>query len=123
MTTPAVTVTAMLSAQDLVIHQAGIDGGSAAFETTAATREAFDATRLAEHRLVAVDADSRVPGQAAVVPVSDRCAHAGWSSTPSTSALARRVEKRRRPIPRRRHRVAWNATPSQPTLRSWPEAG
>ncbi|MER7755475.1 N-acetyltransferase family protein [Kitasatospora sp. NPDC097643] len=79
MTTPSVAVAAMLpehADQVLAIYQAGIDGGDATFETTAPTWEAFDASRLAEHRLVALDGD-RVLGWAAVVPVSDRCAYAG----------------------------------------------
>ncbi|WBP91936.1 GNAT family N-acetyltransferase [Kitasatospora cathayae] len=79
MTTTSVTVTAMLpehADQVLAIYQAGIDGGDATFEEAAPTWEAFDASRLAEHRLVALDGD-RVLGWAAVVPVSDRCAYAG----------------------------------------------
>jgi phosphinothricin acetyltransferase len=80
MSTEAVTITAMLpghAEQVLAIYQLGIDGGDATFETTAPSWEAFDATRLPEHRLVAVDGDGRVLGWAAVVPVSDRCAYAG----------------------------------------------
>ncbi|MFE7524763.1 GNAT family N-acetyltransferase [Kitasatospora sp. NPDC057542] len=64
------------AAQVLAIYQAGIDGGDATFEEAAPTWEAFDGSRLAEHRLVALDGD-RVLGWAAVVPVSDRCAYAG----------------------------------------------
>ncbi|MFD5461826.1 GNAT family N-acetyltransferase [Kitasatospora sp. NPDC127059] len=63
--------------QVLAIYQAGIDGGDATFETTAPTWEAFDASRLARHRLVALDGGGRVLGWAAVAPVSDRCAYAG----------------------------------------------
>ncbi|SNX66080.1 phosphinothricin acetyltransferase [Streptomyces sp. TLI_55] len=80
MTAAAVTVTAMLpehADQVLAIYQAGIDGGDATFEETAPTWDVFDATRLAEHRLAALDGDGRVLGWAAVVPVSDRCAYAG----------------------------------------------
>ncbi|MER6304122.1 GNAT family N-acetyltransferase, partial [Kitasatospora sp. NPDC001539] len=62
--------------QVLAIYQAGIDGGDATFEQAAPAWEAFDASRLAEHRLVALDGD-RVLGWAAVTPVSDRCAYAG----------------------------------------------
>ncbi|MER7582086.1 N-acetyltransferase family protein [Kitasatospora sp. NPDC097691] len=79
MTTTSVTVTGMLpehAEEVLAIYQAGIDGGDAAFETTAPTWQAFDASRLQEHRLIAVDG-GRVLGWAAVVPVSDRCAYAG----------------------------------------------
>jgi phosphinothricin acetyltransferase len=75
----AVAVSAMLpehAKQVLAIYQAGIDGDDATFETTAPTWRAFDTSRLAEHRLVALDGD-RVLGWAAVVPVSDRCAYAG----------------------------------------------
>jgi phosphinothricin acetyltransferase len=79
-TAAAVRVTAMLpehAEQVLAIYQLGIDSGDATFETTAPIWEAFDASRLPEHRLVAVDDDGRVLGWAAVVPVSDRCAYAG----------------------------------------------
>ncbi|AUY48037.1 GNAT family N-acetyltransferase [Streptomyces sp. CB01881] len=80
MTTTGMTVTAMLPGhadQVLAIYQAGIDGGDATFETTAPAWEAFDASRLPEHRLVAVGGAGRVLGWAAVVPVSGRCAYAG----------------------------------------------
>ncbi|GAA4834136.1 N-acetyltransferase family protein [Kitasatospora terrestris] len=80
MTATAVTATGMLlghAEQVLTIYQAGIDGGDATFETTAPTWEVFNATRLPEHRLVALDGGGRVLGWAAVVPVSDRCAYAG----------------------------------------------
>ncbi|MDT7843431.1 GNAT family N-acetyltransferase [Streptomyces justiciae] len=63
--------------QVLAIYQAGIDDGDATFEEAAPTWEAFDATRLAEHRMAALDGDGRVLGWAAAVPVSDRCAYAG----------------------------------------------
>ncbi|AZS84551.1 N-acetyltransferase family protein [Streptomyces griseoviridis] len=62
--------------QVLAIYQLGIDEGDATFETTAPTWEAFDSSKLPDHRLVALD-DGRVLGWAAVVPVSDRCAYAG----------------------------------------------
>ncbi|MFJ5779523.1 GNAT family N-acetyltransferase [Streptomyces sp. NPDC093094] len=65
------------TAQVLEIYQRGIDEGDATFETTAPTWEAFDAAKLPDHRLAALDADGRVLGWAAVVPVSDRCAYAG----------------------------------------------
>nr|BFD88735.1 GNAT family N-acetyltransferase [Kitasatospora sp. Xyl93] len=80
MTANEVAVIGMLpehAEQVLAIYQAGIDDGDATFETTAPSWEAFDASRLPEHRLVAVDGDGRVLGWAAVVPVSDRCAYAG----------------------------------------------
>nr|WP_257019687.1 GNAT family N-acetyltransferase [Streptomyces sp. TLI_235] len=75
-----VTVTAMLSehaGQVLAIYRLGIDGGDATFETTAPDWAAFDAARLPQHRLVAVDGGGRVLGWAAVSPVSARPAHAG----------------------------------------------
>ncbi|WP_433177453.1 N-acetyltransferase family protein [Actinoallomurus sp. CA-150999] len=80
MTAPAVHITAMLpehADQVLAIYQLGIDSGHATFETTAPTWEAFNASKLPEHRLVAVDEHGQVLGWAAVVPVSDRCAYAG----------------------------------------------
>lgn len=80
MTAAAVTVAAMLpehADQVLAIYQAGIDDGDATFEEAAPTWQAFDATRLTEHRMAALDGDGRVLGWAAVVPVSDRCAYAG----------------------------------------------
>jgi phosphinothricin acetyltransferase len=63
--------------QVLAIYQLGIDEGNATFETTAPTWEAFDAAKLPDHRLVALDTNDRVLGWAAVAPVSDRCAYAG----------------------------------------------
>ncbi|WBO68981.1 GNAT family N-acetyltransferase [Streptomyces camelliae] len=65
------------AAQVLAIYQLGIDEGNATFETAAPTWEAFDAAKLPDHRLVALDEDGQVLGWAAVVPVSDRCAYAG----------------------------------------------
>ena len=61
----------------LRIYQAGIDEGNATFETDAPSWERFDATRLPEHRFVALDDTGTVLGWVAVVPVSDRCAYAG----------------------------------------------
>ncbi|MFB8241506.1 GNAT family N-acetyltransferase [Kitasatospora purpeofusca] len=65
------------AAQVLEIYRCGIDGGDATFEEAAPSWEVFDAARLAEHRLVAVDRADRVVGWAAVSPVSERCAYAG----------------------------------------------
>jgi phosphinothricin acetyltransferase len=59
------------------IYAAGIATGHATFEDAPPTREAFDASRLPDHRLVAVEGDRDVVGWAAVVAVSDRCAYAG----------------------------------------------
>ncbi|MEU5274883.1 N-acetyltransferase family protein [Streptomyces asoensis] len=61
----------------LAIYQLGIDEHNATFETTAPTWNAFDAVKLPEHRLVALDDGGHVAGWAAVVPVSDRCTYAG----------------------------------------------
>jgi phosphinothricin acetyltransferase len=61
----------------LVIYQAGLDGGNASFETVAPTWGAFDAGKLPEHRLVAVDADNVVRGWVAVSAVSARPVYAG----------------------------------------------
>jgi L-amino acid N-acyltransferase YncA len=68
--------------QVLAIYQLGIDEGDATFETTAPSWRNFDASHLADHRFVALDAPA--PGQAAsvvgwvaAVPVSERCVYAG----------------------------------------------
>jgi phosphinothricin acetyltransferase len=77
---PAMRIAAMESEhaeQVLAIYQLGIDEGNATFETEAPSWSAFDAAKLSDHRLVALDAGGRVLGWAAVVPVSDRCAYAG----------------------------------------------
>ncbi|MEW5657944.1 N-acetyltransferase family protein [Streptomyces cinereoruber] len=61
----------------LEIYRLGIATGHATFETTAPTWPEFDASRLPDHRLVAVDRTGEVVGWTAVTPVSDRCAYAG----------------------------------------------
>ncbi|KKK00552.1 GNAT family N-acetyltransferase [Micromonospora sp. HK10] len=61
----------------LAIYQAGLDGGDASFETAAPTWAAFDAGKLPDHRLVAVDADDTVLGWVAVSPTSSRAVYAG----------------------------------------------
>jgi phosphinothricin acetyltransferase len=61
----------------IAIYQAGVDEGNATFETSAPSWPEFTATRVAEHRFVAVDDQNRVVGWVAAVPVSDRCAYAG----------------------------------------------
>jgi L-amino acid N-acyltransferase YncA len=63
--------------QVLAIYQLGIDEGNATFETAAPDWKTFDAAKLPEHRLVALNEEGRLLGWAAVVPVSDRCAYAG----------------------------------------------
>ncbi|MBO3102361.1 GNAT family N-acetyltransferase [Cellulomonas fengjieae] len=59
------------------IYAAGIATGHATFESATPTWEAFDAGRLPDHRLVAVDEAGTVVGWAAASRVSDRCAYAG----------------------------------------------
>jgi L-amino acid N-acyltransferase YncA len=66
------------SDQVLAIYQAGIDEGDATFETAAPTWEIFDAEKLAEHRLVALDdSNGRVLGWVAVARTSSRPAYVG----------------------------------------------
>ncbi|MFB6829665.1 GNAT family N-acetyltransferase [Streptomyces hydrogenans] len=72
-----VPMTADHAEQVLAIYQAGIDEGDATFETTAPAWESFAATRLPEHRFVALDEAGRVLGWVAAAKVSDRCAYAG----------------------------------------------
>lgn len=61
----------------LAIYQAGLDGGDASFETTAPSWAAFDAGKLPDHRMVAVDAADHVIGWVAVSPTSGRAVYAG----------------------------------------------
>jgi phosphinothricin acetyltransferase len=65
------------AAEVLAIYRSGIDGGEATFETEPPTWQRFAATRLPEHRYVAVDADGRVLGWVACSPVSQRGVYAG----------------------------------------------
>jgi phosphinothricin acetyltransferase len=58
------------------IYAEGIATGDATFETAPPSWEEFDAGRLREHRLVAVEGD-RVVGWAAVAPTSARACYAG----------------------------------------------
>ena len=58
------------------IYQEGIDTGHATFETTTPTWEAFDAGKIRDLRLVAVDG-SRVVGWAAASAISSRPVYAG----------------------------------------------
>jgi phosphinothricin acetyltransferase len=60
----------------LAIYQAGLDAGNASFETRAPSWAAFDAGKLADHRLVAVH-DGMVVGWVAVSAVSTRAVYAG----------------------------------------------
>lgn len=57
------------------IYAEGIATGHATFEAEPPTWQRWDASHLAEPRLVAVDAD--VTGWAALAPVSSRCVYAG----------------------------------------------
>lgn len=59
------------------IYAAGIATGDATFETRPPTWDAFDADRLADQRLVAVDHAGTVIGWAAASAVSDRCVYSG----------------------------------------------
>ncbi|GAA3060893.1 GNAT family N-acetyltransferase [Streptomyces roseofulvus] len=70
-------MTADHAEQVLAIYQAGIEEGDATFETTVPTWDAFDASRLPEHRCVALGEAGRVLGWIAASAVSDRCVYAG----------------------------------------------
>ncbi len=59
------------------ILAAGIAGGEATFETSTPAWEHFDAGKIADARLVAVDAADDVVGWAAASPVSARAAYGG----------------------------------------------
>lgn len=61
----------------LRIYQQGIDTGEATFETRAPSWEEFDARRLPQHRLVAIDDFDAVLGWVAVTPYSSRPVYAG----------------------------------------------
>jgi L-amino acid N-acyltransferase YncA len=58
------------------IYAEGIATGDATFETTPPSWEEFDAGRLREHRLVAIE-DGEVVGWAALAPTSSRACYAG----------------------------------------------
>lgn len=58
------------------IYAEGIATGQATFETEPPTWESFDATKLPEHRFVALD-QGHVLGWVAASAVSDRCVYAG----------------------------------------------
>jgi L-amino acid N-acyltransferase YncA len=78
--TPPIRIAAMLDAhagQVLAIYQLGIATGNATFETEPPDWPRFTATRLPEHRFVALDNDGAVLGWVACSPVSDRCVYAG----------------------------------------------
>ncbi|NNH05068.1 N-acetyltransferase [Microbacterium ulmi] len=74
------TVRAMTAAdwpQVEAIFAAGIEGGEATFETTTPSWDQFDAGRIADARLVAVDGTGTVIGWAAASPVSSREVYRG----------------------------------------------
>lgn len=58
------------------IYAEGIATGNATFETEVPSWEQWDASHLADHRLVALRA-GEVAGWAALSPVSDRCVYGG----------------------------------------------
>lgn len=58
------------------IYSEGIGTGDATFESSVPTWEQWDASHLADPRLVAL-ADADVVGWAALAPVSDRCVYDG----------------------------------------------
>jgi phosphinothricin acetyltransferase len=58
------------------IYEEGIAGGDATFETAAPSWNAWDASHLPAHRVVA-RRDGDVVGWAALSPVSERCVYAG----------------------------------------------
>jgi phosphinothricin acetyltransferase len=75
-----VTIRAMTAADAdrvLAIYQAGMDGGNASFEHTAPDWAAFDASKLPDHRLVAVDGAGALLGWVAASQVSARAVYAG----------------------------------------------
>ena len=59
------------------IYAAGIATGDATFETEPPTWERFEASRLADHRLVATDTAEIVLGWVAAARVSERAAYRG----------------------------------------------
>jgi L-amino acid N-acyltransferase YncA len=65
--------------QVLAIYQAGMDAGNASFEHTAPDWTAFDASKLPDHRFVAVDDGNpgAVLGWVAISAVSARMVYAG----------------------------------------------
>ncbi|MEW2384810.1 N-acetyltransferase family protein [Micromonospora sp. NPDC047707] len=80
MSPAGITITAMGDQHAdavLDIYRRGIASGDATFETEPPTWSAFTATRLPDHRWVAVDAAGRVLGWVACTAVSDRCVYAG----------------------------------------------
>ena len=83
MTDPAVTGMRLVPLADghwpqvEAIYAAGIATGDATFEAYPPSWEAFDAGKLTDQRLVAVDRHGDVAGWTAASAVSDRCVYAG----------------------------------------------
>ncbi|MEJ7628533.1 MAG: N-acetyltransferase family protein [Nocardioidaceae bacterium] len=59
------------------IYAAGIGTGHATFEAAPPSWDRFDATRLPDHRHVALDERGRVVGWTAASAASDRCVYGG----------------------------------------------
>jgi phosphinothricin acetyltransferase len=70
-------MTAGHAAQVLAIYQAGIDEGDATFEAAAPLWADFSASRLPQHRFVALDAAGTVLGWVTASATSTRCAYVG----------------------------------------------
>lgn len=60
----------------MTIYQTGLDGGLASFETVAPSWEAFDRSKLPDHRLVA-ELGGEIAGWVVVCPVSPRPVYVG----------------------------------------------
>ena len=76
----AVSIVAMTSsdwARVRAIYAVGIATGHATFETEPPSWADFDASRLPDHRLVAVGGSGQVLGWTATAAVSDRCVYQG----------------------------------------------
>jgi L-amino acid N-acyltransferase YncA len=75
--TRIITMTDVDAVQVLDIYRLGIATGNATFETEPPDWPRFAASRLPEHRFVALGADGTVTGWIACGQVSDRCVYAG----------------------------------------------
>jgi L-amino acid N-acyltransferase YncA len=70
-------MTAGHASQVLAIYEAGIDEGDATFETVAPGWAEFSASRLPQHRFVALDAAGAVLGWVTASATSSRCVYGG----------------------------------------------
>jgi L-amino acid N-acyltransferase YncA len=70
-------MTALDWAAVAAIYAEGIATGQATFETDVPTWPNWDASHLADHRLVAAEPAGPILGWAALAPVSSRCVYAG----------------------------------------------